>query len=156
LRRIGTLAPWFERDAQVVAIPGGELRRVRRFEKDAADPGDALRRVVGVRSSSRLDRHSQQEAQRQRTGNPYFRFHRASRGTPPAPGLQYIAALSESSIAKLDARVQNGLMSVEIAKKILDGQSVEKQVLADTVPVTSGDTAKADRYEYKSDCSLSY
>jgi hypothetical protein len=24
------------------------------------------------------------------------------------------------------------------------------------VPITSGDTAKADRYEYKSDCSLSY
>jgi hypothetical protein len=24
------------------------------------------------------------------------------------------------------------------------------------VPVMSGDTAKADRYEYKSDCSLSY
>jgi hypothetical protein len=47
-------------------------------------------------------------------------------------------------------------MSIEIAKKILDGQSVEKQVLADTVPVMSGDTAKADRYEYKSDCSLSY
>jgi hypothetical protein len=47
-------------------------------------------------------------------------------------------------------------MSVEIAKKILDGQSVEKQVLADTVPVMSGDSAKADRYEYKSDCSLSY
>ena len=33
---------------------------------------------------------------------------------------------------------------------------VEKQVLADTVPVMSGDAAKADRYEYKSDCSLSY
>jgi hypothetical protein len=24
------------------------------------------------------------------------------------------------------------------------------------VPIMSGDTAKADRYEYKSDCSLSY
>jgi ribose transport system substrate-binding protein len=51
---------------------------------------------------------------------------------------------------------REGEMSVEIAKKILDGQSVEKQVLADTVPIPSGDTAKADRYEYKSDCSLSY
>ena len=51
---------------------------------------------------------------------------------------------------------REGEISVEIAKKILDGQSVEKQVLADTVPVMSGDTAKADRYEYKSDCSLSY
>jgi ribose transport system substrate-binding protein len=37
-----------------------------------------------------------------------------------------------------------------------DGQSVEKEVLADTAPVTSVDTAKAERYEYKSDCSLSY
>jgi ribose transport system substrate-binding protein len=51
---------------------------------------------------------------------------------------------------------REGEMSVEIAKKILDGQAVEKQVLADTVPVMSGDTAKADGYEYKSDCSLSY
>jgi ribose transport system substrate-binding protein len=51
---------------------------------------------------------------------------------------------------------REGEMSIEIAKKILDGQSVEKQVLADTVPVMSGDIAKADRYEYKSDYSLSY
>jgi ribose transport system substrate-binding protein len=51
---------------------------------------------------------------------------------------------------------REGEMSVEIAKKILDGQPVEKQVLADTVPVMSGDAAKADRYEYESDCSLSY
>lgn len=51
---------------------------------------------------------------------------------------------------------REGEMSVEIAKKILDGQPVEKQVLADTVPIMSGDTAKADHYEYKSDCSLSY
>ena len=51
---------------------------------------------------------------------------------------------------------REGEVSVEIAKKIIDGQPVEKQVLADTVPIMSGDTAKADRYEYKSDCSLSY
>lgn len=51
---------------------------------------------------------------------------------------------------------REGEMSVEIAKKVLDGQPVEKQRLAETVPVMSGDTAKADRYEYKSDCSLSY
>ena len=46
--------------------------------------------------------------------------------------------------------------SVDLLEKILDGQSVDKRVLADTVPIMSGDTAKADRYEYKSDCSLSY
>jgi hypothetical protein len=45
-------------------------------------------------------------------------------------------------------------MSVEIANKILDGQSADKQVLADPVPIMSGDTA--DRYEYKSDYSPSY
>jgi ribose transport system substrate-binding protein len=51
---------------------------------------------------------------------------------------------------------REGEMSVEIAKKILDGQPVDKQVLADTVPIRTGESAKADRYEYKSDCSLSY
>jgi ribose transport system substrate-binding protein len=51
---------------------------------------------------------------------------------------------------------REGEASVEIARKLLDGQPVEKQVLADTVPIKSGDTAKAERYEYKSDCSLSY
>ena len=42
------------------------------------------------------------------------------------------------------------------AMEIFRALGVEEQVLADTVPVMSGDTAKADRYEYKSDCSLSY
>jgi ribose transport system substrate-binding protein len=51
---------------------------------------------------------------------------------------------------------REGEISVEIAKKILDGLPTPKQVLADTVPIKSGETAKADRYEYKSDCSLSY
>jgi hypothetical protein len=47
-------------------------------------------------------------------------------------------------------------MSVEIGRKILDGQPVGKQVLPDTAPVMSRDTAKADRYEDKSDRLLSY
>ena len=38
----------------------------------------------------------------------------------------------------------------------VNGQSVEKQLLADTAPIMSGDSAKTDRCEYKSDCSLSY
>jgi ribose transport system substrate-binding protein len=69
-----------------------------------------------------------------------------------------VNAFKNNQISVLIARdpKREGEMSVEIAKKILDGQSVEKQVLADTVPVMSGDTAKAERYEYKSDCSLSY
>jgi hypothetical protein len=47
-------------------------------------------------------------------------------------------------------------MSVEIAKKLLDGQPIEKEVRADTVAIKASEAAKADRYEYKSDCSLSY
>lgn len=69
-----------------------------------------------------------------------------------------VSAFKNKQISVLIAQdpKREGEMSVEIAKKILDGRSVEKQVLADTVPVMSGDPAKADRYEYKSDCSLSY
>jgi hypothetical protein len=45
---------------------------------------------------------------------------------------------------------------VEIAKKLLDGQAVDKQVVADTVAIKAGENDKADRYDYKSDCTLSY
>jgi ribose transport system substrate-binding protein len=51
---------------------------------------------------------------------------------------------------------REGEMSVEIAKKLLAGQAADKQVLADTVAIKSGENDKADRYEYKSDCTLSY
>ena len=47
-------------------------------------------------------------------------------------------------------------MSVEIAKKLLDGQPVDKEARAETVAIKASETVKADRYEYKSDCSLSY
>ena len=47
-------------------------------------------------------------------------------------------------------------MSVEIASELLDGKPVGKEAQADTVMIKAGETAKADRYEYKSDCTLSY
>jgi ribose transport system substrate-binding protein len=69
-----------------------------------------------------------------------------------------VNALKNNQISVLIAQdpKREGEMSVEIAKKLLDGQPVEKKVLAETVPIKAGETDKADRYEYKSDCSLSY
>ncbi len=69
-----------------------------------------------------------------------------------------VAALKNNQISVLIAQdpKREGEMSVEIAKKLLDGQPVDKEAKADTVVIKAGDSAKADRYEYKSGCSLSY
>lgn len=69
-----------------------------------------------------------------------------------------VAALKNRQISVLIAQdpKREGEMSVELAKKLLDGQPVDKEVRADTVVIKATETAKADRYEYKSDCSLSY
>ncbi len=69
-----------------------------------------------------------------------------------------VAALKNRQISVLIAQdpKREGEMSVEIAKKLLDGHPVDKEVRADTVVIKATETAKADRYEYKSDCSLSY
>lgn len=69
-----------------------------------------------------------------------------------------VNALKNGQISVLIAQnpKREGEMSIEIAKKLLDGETVAKTVMADTVTVKAGDTAKADRYEYKSDCALAY
>lgn len=69
-----------------------------------------------------------------------------------------VAAFKNGHISVLIAQdpKREGEMSMEIARKLLDGQPVPKTALADTVVITSGETAKADRYEYRSDCALSY
>lgn len=69
-----------------------------------------------------------------------------------------VSALKNNQIAALIAQVpkREGEMSAEIAKTLLDGQAAEKQAKADTVVIKAGENAKADRYEYKSDCSLNY
>jgi ribose transport system substrate-binding protein len=69
-----------------------------------------------------------------------------------------VNALKNNQISVLIAQdpKREGEMSVEIAKKLLAGQAADKQVLADTVAIKSGENDKADRYEYKSDCTLSY
>jgi ribose transport system substrate-binding protein len=69
-----------------------------------------------------------------------------------------VNALKNKQISVLIAQdpKREGEVSVDIAKKLLDGQPIEKVVQTDTVPIKSDETAKADRYEYKSDCALSY
>ncbi len=69
-----------------------------------------------------------------------------------------VNALKNNQISVLIAQDprREGEMSVEIAKKLLDGQPFDKEPMADTVAIKSGETAKAERYEYKSDCSLAY
>ncbi len=69
-----------------------------------------------------------------------------------------VNALKNGQITVLIAQdpKREGEMSVEIAKKLLDGAAVGKTATAETVIVKAGETAKADRYEYKSDCALSY
>ena len=69
-----------------------------------------------------------------------------------------VNALKNGQISVLIAQdpKREGEMSIEIAKKLLDGQTVGKTAMADTVVVKAGDTAMADQYEYKSDCALNY
>ena len=69
-----------------------------------------------------------------------------------------VNALKNGQISVLIAQnpKREGEMSIEIAKKLLDGQAVAKVATADTVAVKAGEAAKADRYEYKSDCPLGY
>lgn len=69
-----------------------------------------------------------------------------------------VAALKNGYISVLIAQdpKREGEMSMEIARKLLDGQPVPKTAMADTVVIAAGETAKADRYQYKSDCALSY
>jgi ribose transport system substrate-binding protein len=69
-----------------------------------------------------------------------------------------VNALKNGQISVLIAQdpKREGEMSIEIAKRLLDGQAVEKLAMADTIAVEVGDEAKAARYEYKSDCALNY
>ncbi len=69
-----------------------------------------------------------------------------------------VAAFKNGQISVLIAQdpKREGEMSMEIARKLLDGQAVPKTAMADTVVIKAGDKTKADRYEYKSDCALNY
>lgn len=47
---------------------------------------------------------------------------------------------------------QEGEVAMEAAAKLLKGQSLEKTMLTEIATIKSGDTAAAQRYEYKGDC----
>jgi ribose transport system substrate-binding protein len=69
-----------------------------------------------------------------------------------------VNALKNGQISVLIAQdpKREGEMSIEIAGKMLDGETVDKKAMADTVVIKAGENQKADQFEYKSDCTLSY
>jgi ribose transport system substrate-binding protein len=69
-----------------------------------------------------------------------------------------VNALKNGQISVLIAQdpKREGEMSVEIARDLLDAKPVPKIGKASTVIIKSNEPAKADRYEYKSGCSLNY
>lgn len=65
-----------------------------------------------------------------------------------------VAALKNGTIAALIAQnpKQEGEVAMETAKKLIAGGQVEPKTLTDLVVVRKGDTANADKYEYKGNC----
>ena len=65
-----------------------------------------------------------------------------------------VSAFKNGGIAALIAQdpKQEGEVAMEAAAKLIAGQSLEKTTLTAIVAIKSGDTAAADKYEYKGDC----
>ncbi len=65
-----------------------------------------------------------------------------------------VSALKNGTINVLIAQdpKQEGEDVITLAAKLIAGQSIGKQTLTDLVTITSAETAKADKYEYKADC----
>ena len=65
-----------------------------------------------------------------------------------------VNAFKNGSISALIAQNprQEGEVAMEAAAKLLKGQPVEKTMLTEIATIKSGDTAAAQRYEYKGDC----
>ncbi len=65
-----------------------------------------------------------------------------------------VNALRNGSISALIAQNprQEGEVAMEAAAKLLKGQSLEKTMLTEIATIKAGDTAAAQRYEYKGDC----
>ncbi len=69
-----------------------------------------------------------------------------------------VSALKNGLISVLIAQdpKREGEVSVELAQKLLKGETIPKTALTDTVVIRSSEKEKAERYEYKSDCQLNY
>ncbi|KGT94314.1 hypothetical protein NG99_09165 [Erwinia typographi] len=65
-----------------------------------------------------------------------------------------VSALKNGAINVLIAQnpKQEGEAVIEIASKLLAGETVPKQTLTELVSIDSHEHAKADKYEYKADC----
>lgn len=49
---------------------------------------------------------------------------------------------------------QEGQVAMESAKALIDGKTLEKTILTELVLIKPGETAQANKYEYKANCSL--
>jgi ribose transport system substrate-binding protein len=65
-----------------------------------------------------------------------------------------VAALKNGTIAALIAQnpKQEGEVAMETAQKLIDGETVEKQILTDLVVIDKTNLDQADKYEYAGDC----
>jgi len=65
-----------------------------------------------------------------------------------------VNAFKNGGIAALIAQdpKQEGEVAMQAAAKLIAGQSLDKTTLTAIVAIKSGDTASADKYEYKGDC----
>jgi ribose transport system substrate-binding protein len=65
-----------------------------------------------------------------------------------------VAALKNGTLSALIAQnpVQEGEVAMETAAKLIKGRSVPHTQMAELVVIGPGDSAKADKYEYKANC----
>jgi ribose transport system substrate-binding protein len=65
-----------------------------------------------------------------------------------------VAALKNGTLSALIAQnpVQEGQVAMETAAKLIKGQSVPRTQLTELVVIGPGESAKADKYEYKANC----
>ncbi len=65
-----------------------------------------------------------------------------------------VSALKNGGIHALIAQdpKQEGEVAMDSAEKLIKGDKLEKTTLTEIVTIRAGDTATADKYEYKGDC----
>ena len=65
-----------------------------------------------------------------------------------------VSAFKNGGIQALIAQnpKQEGDVAMESAAKLIKGDKLDKTTLTEIVTIKSGDTATADKYEYKGDC----
>ncbi len=69
-----------------------------------------------------------------------------------------VAELENGAIQDLIAQEpkQEGEVAMESAARLIKGDKLDKATLAEIVTIKAGDTATADKYEYKGDCDRAH